>query len=61
MTKPKRAAPEVLPISPMTLTCPHCKASPGHDCETSAGGFALLHVARVKGAAALDAARAKRL
>src|SRR5438105_15863172 len=42
----------VLPTSPMALRCPFCKAEPRHDCETSCGGFAVVHVARIDAAAA---------
>lgn len=48
------AKEEILPTSPLTLTCPYCKAEPGHDCETSSGRFAVVHVARVKAAAVID-------
>jgi hypothetical protein len=47
--------PKVLPINPMTLTCPRCKAKLGSDCKTTSGDFSALHVARIKAAAALDA------
>ena len=33
-----------------------CKAKPNHDCSTSSGGFSLLHLARIKAAAAKDGA-----
>ena len=46
----------LLPISPITLACPFCDAKPGRDCETSSGGFSLVHVQRVKAAAMVDAA-----
>jgi hypothetical protein len=37
--------PERLPVSPMTLVCPFCKAKPGDDCASSSGGYlALAHV-----------------
>ena len=49
--------PVILPISPMTLVCPLCSAKPGHDCETVSGvHLPLVHVARIKTAAARDAA-----
>src|SRR3979409_2414295 len=53
----KLRPPATLPISPMTLACPLCSAKPGHDCETVAGiHLPTVHVARVKAAAARDAA-----
>jgi hypothetical protein len=51
----KTKIPERLPISPMTLVCPFCKAEPGDDCKSSSGGnVALVHVARLEAAAKLD-------
>jgi len=48
------ALPPVLPTSPLSLECPFCKAKPGRDCSTSSGGFSVVHVARIKAAAAID-------
>ena len=53
MTKAKRRTE--MPPSPMSLTCPFCKAKPGEDCATGAGGFSALHVARIKAAAISEA------
>ena len=50
----------VLPISPITLACPFCDAKPGRDCETSSGGFSLVHVQRIKAAAKVDAANKRK-
>jgi hypothetical protein len=50
----------VLPVAPISLPCPFCKAKPGKDCSTSAGGFAVLHVARIRAAAARDAANKRK-
>ena len=50
----------VLPVSPLSLRCPFCEAEPGHDCATSEGGFAVVHVARIKKAASLDSLNASR-
>jgi hypothetical protein len=47
--------PEVLPVDPMSLWCPFCKSEPGKDCTTTSG-FAVVHLARVEAAAAMDAA-----
>ena len=53
----KLRPPARLLISPMTLVCPLCSAKPGQDCETVAGiHLPIVHVARVKAAAARDAA-----
>jgi hypothetical protein len=46
--------PERLPISPMTLVCPFCKAKPADDCVSATGNnLALVHVARIAAAAEL--------
>jgi len=47
---------KLLPVSPLSIPCPHCKAKPARDCYTKSGGFSALHVARIKAAAALGAA-----
>jgi hypothetical protein len=52
----------VLPlgISPISLVCPLCSAPPGKACGTTAGlKLKVVHVSRIKEAAAKDAARAK--
>ena len=46
--------PKVLPINPVTLVCPFCKAKPGYDCLTTAKGYAALHLQRIAAAAATD-------
>jgi hypothetical protein len=46
--------PEVLPVSPVSLPCPKCKAKAGKDCATTSGGFAAIHLERVKAAALAD-------
>jgi hypothetical protein len=49
-----------LHISPMILVCPLCGAKPGHVCETASGGtLEIVHVARIKAAAAKDAVMKK--
>lgn len=48
-----------LPISPLALSCPMCKAIPRMDCHTSAGSFSMLHVARVKAAMRINVAARK--
>jgi hypothetical protein len=45
--------PEDLPVSPISLPCPYCKAKPGKDCATISGTLAVVHLARVKAAAAM--------
>ena len=52
MRKPKGKLPELPATNPMSLLCPTCLAMPGHDCIT--GGFAAIHVARIKAAALAD-------
>jgi hypothetical protein len=56
---PKPNIPEHIPVSPMSLDCPRCGAKPGKDCQKSAGShLPFVHLARIKAAAKLDAARA---
>jgi hypothetical protein len=46
---------EYLPISPMTLACPVCRAKRGHDCETSSTvRHRTIHITRVKAATKVD-------
>jgi len=47
---------KMLPVSPLSIACPFCKAKPMRDCSTSSDGFSELHVARIKAAAAQDKA-----
>ena len=51
MPKSKDEIPEFLPTSPISWLCPTCMSMPGHDCITNSGGFAAIHVARMKAAA----------
>jgi len=51
--------PDVLPVSPLSLACPLCKAKPNHDC-TSISSYGILHVARIRAAAARDMAKRKK-
>jgi len=55
----------IIPISPLTLRCPRCGAKPNKHCKTSGGKILryalgirarLIHVARIKKAARMDAA-----
>jgi hypothetical protein len=47
----------LLPISPMSLFCPWCKAKPWETCETKLGvELEVVHVERIKAAAERDAA-----
>jgi hypothetical protein len=57
MVKAKATIPGVLPISPITLVCPFCKARAARDCTTSSGGLPVVNVQRIKAAAAQDKAR----
>ena len=44
LTMEKDSIPEVLAVSPISLTCPLCKAKPNHDCVPS-GAIGVVHVA----------------
>lgn len=56
----KLKLPAYITISPMKLVCPHCQANPGEVCETAFGGEReLVHVERIKAAAAMDVAAKK--
>jgi len=50
----KGKIPEFLRTSPMSLLCPTCMSMPGRDCITSSGGFAAIHVSRIKAASLAD-------
>jgi len=43
----KDSIPKDLPISPLSLACPLCKAKPNQDCIPSDGRFGVMHVARI--------------
>jgi hypothetical protein len=48
--------PDLLPVSPLTILCPYCATRPGRVCATAAGvKLEIVHVARIKAAAAMDA------
>jgi hypothetical protein len=51
MAKATLSIPDVLPVSAISLPCPMCGAKPGHDCETTSGGFSAVHLVRLKAAA----------
>lgn len=48
--------PAHIAISPMTLACPRCKAEPAKDCEVLPNGQQVVHIERIKLAAAMDLA-----
>jgi hypothetical protein len=50
----KDSIPEVLPTGPQSLSCPYCGAKPKKDCQKSKGGFAQIHLARIRAAALVD-------
>jgi hypothetical protein len=56
MSKTKLLVPEMLPISPLSLVCPFCRAKPNRDCSTSSGAISVVHLARIKAAALQDSA-----
>lgn len=54
--------PEYIAISPITLVCPRCHAEPGDVCEVVLGeGLEIVHVERIKAAAAVDFIAKERL
>jgi len=46
--------PEALPINPLSLECPTCKAEPGRNCVANTGPSQTVHFTRVEAAAAID-------
>ena len=52
--RPKPLIPKFLPVSPLSLVCPHCGANPGKDCISDSGAFSVVHIARIQAAAAQD-------
>ena len=50
---PKGSIPPVLPVSPLSVECPHCKAKPGHDRATDSGVFSVMHLARITNVAGI--------
>jgi hypothetical protein len=52
--------PEELPTRPIGLPCPFCGAKPNRDCLTASGGFAAVHVARIKAAAFMNVVRKRK-
>jgi hypothetical protein len=60
-TMAKTKIPEYLPISPLSIRCPLCRAKPNEVCGTALRGkLELVHIARIKAAAKLDEARKSR-
>jgi hypothetical protein len=55
----KNKVHEFLPISPITLNCPCCKAKSGVACDTPKGEVEVIHLERIEAAAAMDAAAKK--
>ncbi len=47
---------EHIAVSPISLVCSRCKAEPGQVCEIRDGEIELVHIERIKAAAAEDAA-----
>ena len=52
--------PGILRVSPVSLVCPHCKAQPGKDCARTTGQVAVVHLERIKAAAAMNAANKRK-
>ena len=46
--------PEYIATSPTTLACPECNAKPGDVCEMLKDELAIVHIARIKLAVAMD-------
>jgi hypothetical protein len=51
---PELTTPKRLPLNPLTLTCPFCRAKRGQDCELSPSGLPVVHVERIEMAALAD-------
>jgi hypothetical protein len=51
--------PDYIAVSPISLVCPRCKAKPGKVCHMLDGAVELVHIERIKAAAAMDV-RAKK-
>jgi hypothetical protein len=43
-----------LKTSPLAFFCPFCGAKPKHDCITTKGSFAAVHLLRIKAATLAD-------
>jgi hypothetical protein len=57
MTKARPSIPEVLPTSPISLSCPFAKRNPAKTAKQTSGGFALIHLERIKAAVLADKTR----
>ena len=44
MARFKPSIPDVLPVSPINVVCPFCRAQSGHDCATTSGGVSVVAV-----------------
>lgn len=49
----RKTIPPRLPVSPLSLTCPYCKAERGTDCAGS-NGISVTHVERIQMAGLAD-------
>jgi hypothetical protein len=57
----KLGVPAYLPVRPLTITCPSCRAKPGKICIDPLGPeFPLIHVERLKAAALKEVAAEKK-
>ncbi len=54
MSRKKFPIPPRLPVSPLSLTCPYCKAKRGEDCGESSNGLGATHLERILMAALAD-------
>jgi len=57
MRRAKTSKPTLLPISPVSLACPACRAKPGHDCTKTSGGLSAICIERLTAAALINVAR----
>jgi hypothetical protein len=55
---PKRI-PDYIAVSPITLTCPRCKAKPGTACDMLDDDLDLIHLERIEAAVVMDVAAKK--
>lgn len=48
-----------IPVSPMSLVCPKCGVRQGQRCDILRGELEMVHIERIKSAAAIDGAAKK--
>jgi hypothetical protein len=55
----RKKIPDYIAVSPITLTCPRCKAKPGTACDMLDDDLDLIHLERVEAAVVMDVASKK--